>query len=382
MFRNGDVVDTLTVRILRQPGFDELIDLSIGGAGSNPCNMLGGIFGSFNPSFAADSSRLILNLGSAPVGIAGTCEAVIAGTSLPTGVVKTASIPVAVSNWELQQSSTINTLRDVCFSDASNGVAVGDGGTLLRTTTGGSSWFPEVSGTGLDLHAVHFSDALTATVVGAGGVILRTLDGGLSWTTQTSGLNTDFFDVSFFDASVGYVVGFDGVILRTANGGQNWMLQQSGQGYDLVGVHTIRPDSAFAVGESFVRTVDGGANWPVFNNWGTEFRHDIQIVNTAVGVFVGDNGSIYRTNDEAWSWYPVSSPAGDKSLFAVSFGVVATGAVVGESGTVLRTTDGGITWIAEVFPSDVTLYGVHSIDAETATAVGADGAIYRRTGPN
>ena len=44
-------------------------------------------------------------------------------------------------------SGTTFQLRGVSFSDANNGAAVGDSGTILRTTDGGNSWVPQSSGT-------------------------------------------------------------------------------------------------------------------------------------------------------------------------------------------------------------------------------------------
>jgi len=40
-----------------------------------------------------------------------------------------------------------NTLQGVSFSDANNGTAVGNYGTIVRTTDGGNSWIVQKSGT-------------------------------------------------------------------------------------------------------------------------------------------------------------------------------------------------------------------------------------------
>ena len=52
-------------------------------------------------------------------------------------------------------------------------------GTILKSTDSGSTWFPQSSGTSVDLFDVHFaSDGLTGIAVGQGGTILRTTNGG------------------------------------------------------------------------------------------------------------------------------------------------------------------------------------------------------------
>ncbi|HDP97789.1 MAG TPA: hypothetical protein ENN22_01225 [bacterium] len=52
-----------------------------------------------------------------------------------------------------------NTLRGVSFSDNYNGTAVGDFGTIIRTSDGGNSWVIQQSGTLETLFDVSFSDA-------------------------------------------------------------------------------------------------------------------------------------------------------------------------------------------------------------------------------
>ena len=59
------------------------------------------------------------------------------------------------------------TLLNVSFSDASNGTAVGQLGTILRTTDGGQTWVREESGTNQDLYGVSFPQINAATTVGS-----------------------------------------------------------------------------------------------------------------------------------------------------------------------------------------------------------------------
>ena len=73
------------------------------------------------------------------------------------------------------------------FTDANNGTAVGECGTILRTTNGGTTWTSQTSGTTNSLWGVSFTDANNGTAVGAYGTILRTTNGGTNWTSQTSG---------------------------------------------------------------------------------------------------------------------------------------------------------------------------------------------------
>ncbi len=85
----------------------------------------------------------------------------------------------AQSGWYWQNPlPTGNTLYRVHFTDANTGTAVGEYGTILRTTNGGSSWTSQTSGTTISLLGVSITDANTGTAVGQTGTILRTTTGG------------------------------------------------------------------------------------------------------------------------------------------------------------------------------------------------------------
>ena len=70
-----------------------------------------------------------------------------------------------------------NTLSAAATPDPSTMVAVGYGGTILRTTDGGATWTPQIA-TYWALYGVSFVDANTGTAVGVDGTILRTVTGG------------------------------------------------------------------------------------------------------------------------------------------------------------------------------------------------------------
>ena len=129
--------------------------------------------------------------------------------------------------WFSQNSGTTNWLHGVSFTDVNTGTAVGAGGTILRTTNGGTNWTPQTSGTTYNLTDVSFIGANTGTSVGLVDTILRTINGGTNWTAQTSSTTNYLYGVSFTDAYNGTVVGAYGTILRTTNGGVPFVNQIS-----------------------------------------------------------------------------------------------------------------------------------------------------------
>lgn len=73
------------------------------------------------------------------------------------------------------------------MTDTTNAIAVGDMGTVIRTTNGGISWNTISSGTSNNLTSVFFTNADTGFIVGDAGIILKTTDAGISWDSITSG---------------------------------------------------------------------------------------------------------------------------------------------------------------------------------------------------
>jgi photosystem II stability/assembly factor-like uncharacterized protein len=100
-----------------------------------------------------------------------------------------------------------NSLMSVHFLDDNTGFTVGDVGTILKTTNGGTSWIALSSGTTQDLYSVYFTNANTGYVVGKGGTILKTINGGSTWLLLSSGTTSELHSIYFTDANIGYAVG-------------------------------------------------------------------------------------------------------------------------------------------------------------------------------
>ena len=62
--------------------------------------------------------------------------------------------------------------------------AVGSGGTILRTTNGGSNWDAMVSGTAANLFDIDTADGSDLWAVGADGTIRTSNDAGIMWHAQ------------------------------------------------------------------------------------------------------------------------------------------------------------------------------------------------------
>jgi len=127
---------------------------------------------------------------------------------------------------------------------------VGNGGTIRKTTNGGTAWVTQTSGTTNELKSVHFPvDALTGYAVGYSGIILKTTDGGAFWFRQfpsTSNiLNSAHFPTN---ALTGYVVGQGGIILKTTDGGSGVeeTAESGGQKLEIRITATPNPFTSFS----------------------------------------------------------------------------------------------------------------------------------------
>lgn len=88
--------------------------------------------------------------------------------------------------------------RSIHFPTHDLGYAVGDGAieNMVKTTDGGNTWYPILTNVTSGLNSVYFSDSESGLVFGEGGVLLKTTTGGIT-AVQESYLIPDknFFEV-------------------------------------------------------------------------------------------------------------------------------------------------------------------------------------------
>ncbi|HEV2234447.1 MAG TPA: YCF48-related protein [Terriglobia bacterium] len=89
----------------------------------------------------------------------------------------------ANGKWKKQESGVKAHLNDIAFSNPETGWAVGQSGTVLRTTDGGATWTKVPSPTAEDLVHVTAPSAQEASVVTRGGQTFETINGGKTWSS-------------------------------------------------------------------------------------------------------------------------------------------------------------------------------------------------------
>ncbi len=229
------------------------------------------------------------------------------------------------TNWSLVSSPITTTYNDVMFPTAATGYIAATNGQVLKSTNSGTSWTAQSTGAVGSLLAIHFVSATQGCAVGINGAITRTTNGGTSWIDETTGAST-LNDVFFFDANNGWAVGNGGTILRSTNGGDTWAAVTSGTTIDIAAVWFTSATLGFVCGGDRVlrRTTNGGTSWSAVTLPTTQVQSglfDLMFADPDTGVVVGSGVSAYRTIDGGTTWTVANpDPTANEVLQAVHLG--------------------------------------------------------------
>ncbi|MFC1584580.1 YCF48-related protein [Fibrobacterota bacterium] len=282
--------------------------------------------------------------------------------------------------WVPQVSNVTSSLRDIYVFDALTAVAVGSGGTVIKTNDGGATWSAQTSSTTDDLISVSFADGNNGWAVSSSAVY-RTVDGGATWAPYT-GLDLDLYtSVCFADISTGLVAGIRNVadteILKTVDGGLSWEELPLSALIFLFDLHFIDAQTGWVVGTggSIAKTEDGGNDW----SWHTTDPSDnlvsVHFADALSGAAVGGQILTY-TADGGANWTRQAMDAASQ-LLAVHVPAPGTILVAGAGGFIQRSTDGGLTWSEQETGTLSSLNAVGFADANVGWAVGYDGTVLK-----
>lgn len=282
--------------------------------------------------------------------------------------------------WFTQPSGTGNNLNGVYFASPTTGIVVGQSGTILRTTNGGTNWVTIGSGTSVHLFAVNFINANTGWVCGDVGMILKTTNGGVNWVIQPTGIGYQLRSVNFINSGTGFAAGWYGTFLRSTNGGSTWSQYATGITSNLSCVSFYDQNNGFAAGQfgTIIKTSNSGVNWSQIPS-GTSAQIE-QINYTAVSevVIIGEGGFIRKSTNLGVNWVVQSSGTGNW-LYGTSVKNANFYYLVGDYGTIRKTSNGGANWYSQVSNTGSLLTAVSFADTNTGWAVGINGTIIKTT---
>jgi len=290
-------------------------------------------------------------------------------------------------DWQVQDSGITATLRDVAFAGPNVGIAVGDGGTVVRTVDGGAYWQSVDVGTAATLRSVAVSPSGAAVAVGDGGTIVTTGNDGVTWTARRQDVRMSFRDVRFVTRDsvlvCGRTAGQDSTdILLSTDQGATWSELCCGGEFHAVEVMSDKYDlgglpSMEVWGDgSVLASRDGGVTW------------DAAVGDRLEGAYV------FGWRDAVWCrslpgeilygdyLFPQVAETDARTILypaAIDFADDRTGWLVGGKGLVLRSDDHGHTWQHECEPGPADLLGLFFLDVYRGWAGGKGAAIYRTT---
>jgi photosystem II stability/assembly factor-like uncharacterized protein len=272
------------------------------------------------------------------------------------------------------------------------------------------AWIDQPSGVTARLRGVSAVTERVAWASGSGGTVLRTSDGGTTWNKLMipGAEKLDFRDVDAVSADVAFVLsigsGESSRIYKTTDAGRTWTLQFTNTDpkafFDAMAFWD--PNRGIAFSDSvdgqlvILRTVDGDASWtrvpaaglpPAIDNEGAFAASGTNVaVMGRDRVWIGTSTSrVLRSTDSGLTWSVAATPLATGSsagIFSIAFRDTDHGIVVGgdyrkESEAIDNaavTSDGGKTWTAMKGLSGFRSVVSYLPGSSSVMAVGPQGA--------
>jgi uncharacterized repeat protein (TIGR01451 family) len=255
------------------------------------------------------------------------------------------------TGWQVHSQPATSSLDDVFMLGATDGWAVGGVSatgvsSIFRYDVGSGTWVQYPVGTSSWLKAVDMVDASEGWAVGVGGTFVRW--NGAAWNGASLFPGVVVNDVDMVSASEGWAVGSGGAIFHYDG---TWtQLTNSPTSNTLNALSMVDANEGWAVGATgtILHYIDG--TWQVVDSPTTKSLNDIQMVSPTEGWAVGQNGAILHyvgTFDLSASTKSVSShrtDAGGNLTYTVS--VRNTGTVAAPSVTVTDTIPANTTYVS------------------------------------
>jgi photosystem II stability/assembly factor-like uncharacterized protein len=286
--------------------------------------------------------------------------------TIPANIEPTSNAYVRVS-WK--SNPTVLDLSNAAFS-------------ILATAPPETTWTVQSSGVTSQLRGVRVIDQNVAWAAGAGGTVIRTTNGGTSWQSVGGGAigSNDIYTMDAVSATTAFVSTTPSTttfIYRTTDGGSSWQQVYSLAGGFMDGIRMADAVNGIAVGDPVgsplkwvvLQTSDGGATWtriatePTPNSsteagWNNAFY---TMANNQYAWFGTNNNGIWRTTDGGSSWsFAVTTLGGNANCFGIQFNgpPTGTGLAAGQTSGVDRSTNGGANWSAATAAGTGAAFGI------------------------
>ncbi len=233
----------------------------------------------------------------------------------------------------------------------SNVFAVGERGTILRSSDNGHTWDRLATPAKATLTGISFAPPPATQIgwaVGHDALIVGTTDGGKTWGTRYQGesLQDSFLDVVTLDAQRAIAVGAYGLYVTTADGGKTWTRRKlSKDDYHFNRISAGEGNTLYLAGEhgTLLRSADLGAKWSALKTPYEGSFYGLTSPERRVLLAFGLRGRVFRSADDGKSWQPVATP---EPVLLATTAKLKSGALFlgGQSQSLLVSRDYGATF--------------------------------------
>ena len=263
-----------------------------------------------------------------------------------SGYIAGIAIPIYdwwLPNYNLITNNNLYGVYDVDSSYITKAYIVGENGTILKTNdiiyAGNIPFYNQNSPTINDLYSVYFTNYFSGVAVGDTGTIVKTTDGGSHWNLISSITLNKLYSVQFPSVNIGYAAGVNGTVIKTTNGGGNWVMKTQAIADTLRCIWFTDDNTGFVVSRNgaIYKTTDGGNNWQSKPSGTTQNLNAIRFYSTSIGYAGGNNNTILKTTNEGENWTiqtlpPIPNLGNYKSISISLAGEVA---LVGSNGNAI-----------------------------------------------
>ena len=199
-----------------------------------------------------------------------------------------------------------------------------------------AQWIEQNSGVTVGLNDVYCINENTVVVIGDAGTILKTTDGGTTWLTKSSGITENLQKVQFASANVGFAVSANGTVLKTTDAGESWFLTGTASLPFTRGFSCVNDNTVYVSNGGMKKSTDGGLTFALVSL--PESILNFQFLSEQVGYAYSED-TLYKTIDAGATWTAIST--GFYHIRSFFFTQENTGLIYTANGN-YSTTDGGV----------------------------------------
>lgn len=241
-------------------------------------------------------------------------------------------------------------LNDITFSNESTGIAVGDLGSIYKTTDGGKTWTKISSGTVKNLNSVISVGSNQLFASGEDGTLLSSADSGATWSLTSTNTTLDFQEIIFVNENLGFIAAEGGNVFRSSNKGVSWEKIQLSTARNLNGILFTSTLIGYVVGDqgTFFRTADGGTTWTAIASNVTSKLKKVAAspVDNRILIAVGEQATLIRSANSGTNFGTINLGAGNvRNLNHLGF-IPTTNTLFafGQNGYIITSANAGTNW--------------------------------------